>query len=135
MAQLHAVCFATPRPWSAAEFTGLLQSPLTMFLAEQGGFLLGRVVAGEAELLTIAVDPMLRRGGLGRRLTTAFLAQAQQNGVESVFLEVAASNEAARALYAATGFTAAGRRRGYYQRPDGSREDALVLVRSLIGPS
>lgn len=135
MAQLHAVCFVTPRPWSAAEFTGLLQSPLTMFLAEQGGFLLGRVVAGEAELLTIAVDPMLRRGGLGRRLTTAFLAQAQQNGAESVFLEVAASNEAARALYAATGFTAAGRRRGYYQRPDGSREDALVLVRSLIGPS
>lgn len=135
MARLHAVCFSTPRPWSQGEFAELLRSPLCFALTEESGFVLGRVVAGEAELLTIAVAPEQRRAGLGRRLTAAFLAEAQSRSAESAFLEVASSNAAARALYSAAGFTAAGLRRGYYQAADGSREDALVLVRSLMEPT
>lgn len=134
MAALHAVCFATPRPWSETEFADLLANPACFALTEPGGFLLGRVVAGEAELLTIAVAPDHRRGGLGRRLVDGFVAQACLWGAESAFLEVAESNIAACALYAAAGFSAAGRRRAYYHRPDGTREDALILVRSLTSP-
>lgn len=131
MATLHASAFTTPRPWSEAEIAGLLASPLVFALTEAGGFLLGRVVAGEAELLTVAVAPDQRRAGLGRRLVTAFLAEAARRGAESVFLEVAEPNAPARALYAASGFQPAGRRRAYYQRPDGGAEDALILVRTL----
>ena len=132
MATLHAATFTTPRPWSQAEIENLLASPFAFALTEAGGFLLGRVVAGEAELLTVAVAPDQRRSGVGRRLVTAFLAEAARRGGESAFLEVAEPNAPARALYAACGFRPAGRRRAYYQPPDGGAEDALILVRTLV---
>lgn len=132
MAALHARSFTTPRPWSEAEITDLLASPLVFALSRPGAFLLGRVVAGEAELLTIAVHPDQRRAGLGGALVGAFPTEAAARGGESAFLEVAEGNIAARALYAACGFAPAGRRRGYYHRPDGASEDALILVRSLM---
>lgn len=134
MAALHAASFTIPRPWSAAEFAGLLASTLVFVLTKPGGFLLGRVVAGEAELLTIAVAPDLRRKGIGAALLQGFLQTATDRGADSAFLEVAAGNTAAQALYAAAGFTAAGKRRGYYRGADGDRQDALILVRSLMKP-
>jgi ribosomal-protein-alanine N-acetyltransferase len=45
-------------------------------------------------------------------------------GARSVWLEVRTSNVAARMMYLAAGFVAAGVRRGYYRRPT---EDALIL--------
>lgn len=135
MAALHAASFTTPRPWSEAEITALLGDPLVFALTEPGGFLMGRAVAGEAELLTVAVAPSQRGTGIGTRLVRTFLAQARQRGAESAFLEVSEANSAARALYAACGFEIAGRRRNYYHAPDGSRQDALVLVRPLSEPS
>jgi ribosomal-protein-alanine N-acetyltransferase len=132
MAALHARSFTTPRPWSEAEITALLASPLVFALTRPGAFLLGRVVAGEAELLTVAVDPDQRRAGLGGALVGAFLTEAVARGGESAFLEVAEGNTSARALYTACGFAPAGRRRDYYHRPDGASEDALILVRSLM---
>ncbi len=128
MAALHAACFTTPRPWSASEFTELLANPTVFALTAPDALLLGRVVAGEAELLTLAVAPSARRHGLARRLVQQFLVESQQRGAESAFLEVAASNEAAKALYLATGFTQAGKRRGYYRGADGSQDDALILI-------
>ena len=56
------------------------------------------------------------------------MVRAAALGAERMFLEVAEGNAAARALYARTGFAGAGRRRGYYARADGSREDALILA-------
>jgi [ribosomal protein S18]-alanine N-acetyltransferase len=135
LAALHGACFTTPRPWSAAEIAGLLASPLVFLLIAPQGFLLGRVVAGEAELLTLAVAPDARRQGVGGRLLGGFLTEAQVRGAESAFLEVAEANAAARALYAAAGFAQAGKRRGYYHAPDGTLQDALILVRTLTKPS
>jgi ribosomal-protein-alanine N-acetyltransferase len=132
LAHLHARAFSTPRPWTEAEFAGFLSDPLAFLLVEgDAAFLIGRAVAGEAELLTVAVAPEARRLGLGRSLVSRFIYQARLRGAESAFLEVAEDNAAARALYRATGFAEAGRRRGYYRRPDGSTLDALVLVRPL----
>ena len=88
-------------------------------------------MAGEAELLTIAVLPEARRLGLGRRLVGRFIYQARLRGADSACLEVAEDNADARALYLAAGFAEAGRRRGYYRTPEGKAVDALVLVRSL----
>lgn len=132
LAALHARCFRTPAPWSAADFSGFLSDPLCFLLVEaDAGFLLGRAVAGEAELLTLAVQPEARRRGLGRRLFARFLYQARLRGAERAFLEVSAENGAALALYDSAGFTAAGRRKGYYQTPGGPAIDALVLQRDL----
>jgi ribosomal-protein-alanine N-acetyltransferase len=132
LAALHARAFRTPPPWSAADFAGFLAEPLAFLLVEgDAGFLLGRAVAGEAELLTLAVSPDARRRGLGRKLVARFLYQARLRGAESVFLEVAADNPAAIALYESAGFQRAGLRRAYYQAPDGTRIDALVFSRAL----
>lgn len=131
LAALHAACFTSPRPWSAGEFTDLLANRLVFLLTEPGGFLMGRVIADEAEVLTIAVDPTLRQQGIGARLMGRFLTESAARGAASAFLEVAESNTAARALYARAGFTESGRRRGYYHRPDGSPDDALIMTCAL----
>lgn len=134
MAALHSRCFTTPRPWSAHEISQLLTDPQVFSLRAPAGFLLGRSVAGEAELLTLAVAPEARRQGLGARLVAAFLAEAIARQSEIAFLEVAEGNDAAIALYVAQGFAPAGRRRAYYRTPEGAPVDALVLSR-LLSPA
>ncbi|NJS40643.1 MAG: GNAT family N-acetyltransferase, partial [Rhodobacteraceae bacterium] len=109
-----------------------LADPLAFLLVEgDAGFLLGRAVAGEAELLTVAVAPESRGRGLGQRLVSRFLYQARLRGAEVAFLEVAENNAPARAVYCRAGFTESGRRRGYYRTPEGRSVDALVLARVL----
>lgn len=134
LAALHAAAFVTPRPWGEAEFAALLAEPGVFLVAEEAGFALGRAVLDEAELLTIAVAPEARRQGLGHRLMTEWEVAAAARGARRALLEVAQDNTAARALYAARGFTPAGRRRGYYRHPDGHRVDALVLELHLPAP-
>ncbi|MCX7288666.1 MAG: GNAT family N-acetyltransferase [Rhodobacterales bacterium] len=132
LATLHARAFTTPRPWSEGEFSALLADPLAFLLVEgDAGFLLGRAVAGEAELLTLAVAPEARRRGLGQRLVSRFLYQARLRGAEVAFLEVAEDNAPARAVYSRAGFTESGRRRGYFRTPESRSVDALVLRRVL----
>jgi len=132
LAALHARCFRMPPPWSDADFAGFLADPLTFLLVEgDAGFLLGRAVAGEAELLTLAVAPEARRRGLARKLVSRFLYQARLRGAEAAFLEVSAENAAAIALYESAGFSRSGLRRNYYRTAEGQRIDALVMTRAL----
>jgi ribosomal-protein-alanine N-acetyltransferase len=84
---------------------------------------LARVAGDEAEILTLAVVPTLRRRGIGRCLLGRTIEHAACLGARALFLEVAADNAAARGLYAAHGLAEIGRRTEYY--PDGG--DALVL--------
>lgn len=129
LANLHAECFTFPRPWGAGEFADLLHSQTCFLCQEDFGLLLGRVVAGEAELLTLAVSPQTRRQGIAQRLMRAFLQEAGSRNAESAFLEVAETNVAAISLYMKNGFLQQSRRKGYYRHPDGQTEDALIMVR------
>ncbi len=133
MAQLHSAAFVMPRPWSEGEIADLLASPLCFALTDPAGFVMGRVVAGEAELLTIAVDPAAQGRGVGARLMQRFLHEVVQRGAQSVFLEVAEDNAAAQALYLRAGFQATGRRRRYYQGAGGLNVDAVVMARAMAG--
>lgn len=126
LAALHARCFETPRPWAAGEFADLLQS--SFLLTTPDGFLLGRVVADEAELLTLAVDPDARRKGTGAQLVDAFKDRCKGDKATTAFLEVASNNDAAKALYFQAGFRAEGIRKAYYTRPDGSKLDAVIMT-------
>ena len=134
LAELLAAGFEVP--WSAQALAATLAGEgVIAFAAEiEGrleGFAVARVAAGEAEILTIAVDPARRRTGLGERLAAAAIAAAQAAGADAVFLEVATDNPAAIALYEKLGFVAAGRRGAYYPRREGPRVDALILRRDL----
>ncbi len=131
MADLHAACFTMPPPWSRPAFASLLADPLVLAFAEPQALLVGRVVAGEAELLTLAVHPEARRHGIARRLLQQFHAEALARSATEAFLEVAATNRAAVALYAGAGYAEAGRRRGYYAMAGGAAIDALVLRKPL----
>lgn len=132
LAGIHARSFTLPRPWTAAEIATLLGDP-TVFLCEAAGrgFLLGRVVVDEAELLTLAVDPAHRRAGLGAALLRDYHAEATRRGAARSFLEVAADNIAALTLYESAGYTAQGRRPRYYSVPGQPPVDAVVLRKPL----
>ena len=115
LAALHARCFpGHPRPWSAAEFADLLANALNFVLIRPQGILLGRVVADEAELLTLAVAPEARRMGLARALLAEFAQASSARGAGEAFLEVASDNAPAIALYTGNGWQGAGIRRDYY---------------------
>jgi ribosomal-protein-alanine N-acetyltransferase len=128
LALLHASAFPAAEAWGA-DAIGLmlgLEGGFGLGLAGQG-FVLARAVAGEAEVLTLAVAPNARRQGVATGLLRAAMAVAAARQASVMFLEVAESNGAARQLYMAAGFAEVGRRRRYYS--DGS--DALVLSRRL----
>ncbi len=129
LARLHATAF--PEPWDARAMAALLVATGTLALMSEGGFILIRAAADEAEVLTLAVSPAARRRGLGRALVEAAVDAAYRGGAASLFLEVADDNEAALALYASAGFEPVGRRAGYYHRRQGVAVDALVLRRTL----
>jgi [ribosomal protein S18]-alanine N-acetyltransferase len=135
LADLHDKAF--DRPWTALEFEALLKSPGAFaVLGEAGepaqakGFILCRSIAGEAEILTIAVDPAARRRGWGAALVEVAAGVAAETGAEALFLEVAVDNIAAIALYQSSRFAKVGLRKGYYPHPDGAK-DAVVMRRAL----
>ena len=135
LAALHAAAF--DEPWSADDILRFAEDRggFALVAAEDeagappAGFILCRMIAGEAEVLTLAVWPEARRRGLGRALLEAAIVLAGPTAT-AMFLEVAADNPAAAALYAGAGFETVGRRAGYYGRAGGS-VDALVMRRAL----
>ncbi len=132
LAAIHHRCFTdAPRPWSAAEFSALLELVSTILVATPEGFALGRVAGPEAELMTLAVLPEARRRGLGRSLLAAFAHAASARGVKEIHLEVAENNDAARALYAEAGYAPAGFRNDYYGQDGHRKISALVLRKNL----
>ncbi|MCU0802908.1 MAG: GNAT family N-acetyltransferase [Rhodobacteraceae bacterium] len=133
MAALHALCFTHPAPWSEASFAAFAADPLCFTLTEADSLLIGRVAAGEAELLTLAVAPQNRRRGLGARLVSRFVYQARLRAADHAFLEVAANNTPAITLYTAAGFAPTGLRRGYYRTPGRPPVDAVLMAR-VLGP-
>jgi ribosomal-protein-alanine N-acetyltransferase len=100
---------------------------------EPVAFGLALAAGADAELLTIATDPALRRSGWGRQIFRALDAEAQVCGLERWILEVARNNVAAQELYKSHGFVEIGVRKAYYRTGEG-REDALVMSRP-VGPT
>ncbi len=119
--------------WTRSQCAGIL--PMTgvkLVLARDGeqepvGFSLYRTVAGDAELLLLAVAPKARGNGVGRQLLGHFIEDAKKNGAERIHLEVREGNPAIR-IYVAAGFEQVNRRRNYYRGSGGAGFDALTFV-------
>ena len=132
--RLHAASFAYS--WSSADFESYLTDAIIVAdgavndIAPKGplgGFILSRLMPPDAELLTVAVDPVRRGTGLGRALLEKHLVNLERGGALLVFLEVAEDNPAALALYARAGFKTIGRREQYYRRVTGDACAALTM--------
>ncbi|HYM03328.1 MAG TPA: GNAT family N-acetyltransferase [Stellaceae bacterium] len=137
LARLHAFCFPEDR-WDERALAELLAMPgasghLIENVADKQplALILDLINAGEGEILTLGVDPIERRQGLARALLKDLFARAKRAGVRNLSLEVAADNLAARRLYEGAGFSAVGRRRGYYRRGTDTI-DALLFRRNLL---
>jgi [ribosomal protein S18]-alanine N-acetyltransferase len=133
MADIHSRSF--PRPWSAADLRRLAETSHCHGIAARcgtalTGFIIISAVADEAEILTLAVDEAWRRRGIAGALIDEAIAEAVRRGARVLLLEVGVQNIAAQALYAKSGFAAAGRRKNYYKGPNGA-EDALLMRREI----
>jgi ribosomal-protein-alanine N-acetyltransferase len=132
LARLHAKAFH--RGWSEDEFEQLIASSSNLgegaSFSEHGrleGFVLSRIAAVQAEILSIVVDAPSRRQGVARALLVAHLDRLRGRGVHKAFLEVDEDNLAALAFYEKFGLEPVGRRSAYYPRSSGERGAALLL--------
>ena len=125
---LEAACFSDPWTWGIIK--DLPDSPWdeTWLLEEERGTLLGyltsRLLAGEGELMRIAVFPEFRGQGYSRELMDRMEKSAAEKAVNALSLEVRAGNEVALGLYQSYGFREEARRKNYYQQPV---EDAVIM--------
>ena len=132
-AELEKLCFSSP--WSASSLELLTNDGIGVgyvlttpaapgaepAVAAYGGML---ITVDEGQITNIAVHPDHRRKGYGAAITRALLRHAKDVRLDSVSLEVRASNTPAIALYQKLGFEQIGLRKNYYRNP---REDALIL--------
>jgi ribosomal-protein-alanine acetyltransferase len=119
--------------WSLQAIDDVLkQSWVSALVSERDGFvtgfIVGKRVSDEGEILNLAVRAKNRRQGDGESLIVRLLQHFLQFNVERVFLEVRRSNASAIRLYERLGFREIGRREGYYREP---LEAALVLERKM----
>ncbi|MBI4178294.1 ribosomal protein S18-alanine N-acetyltransferase [bacterium] len=110
-----------PSPWSQAMFErDILHNPLAHINTAReydrivGYYSLWKIV-DEGHLVTLAVDPPLRRRGLGELICREVIRQAGELGVRKITLEVRETNRDAIRLYSRFGFIKAGVRLKYYE--------------------
>jgi ribosomal-protein-alanine N-acetyltransferase len=124
LAAIHRAAFPAREAWGEDAIALQLAMPGVFgLLHPRGGMILARVTADEAEVLTLAVTPDMRRQGVAGALLAGAMAAARDQAAKTMVLEVAIGNAAARALYERAGFVEAGRRPRYYA----NGEDALIL--------
>lgn len=93
-------------------------------------FAITQIVLDEATLFNIAVDPDYQRRGLGKALLEYLINELEHKSITTLWLEVRASNLAARSLYEDLGFNEVTIRKNYYPAQNG-REDAIVMALPL----
>jgi ribosomal-protein-alanine N-acetyltransferase len=128
-----------PLPWSENSFrSDLTTNPAAHLLVAERAVGGNRRIAGyagywlvidEAHLSTLAVEPSLRRHGIGELILREAMRHAVRQGAELMTLEVRPSNDAARRLYAKLGFRVVGRRPHYYKD---NLEDAILMTREKL---
>lgn len=132
IARMEQLCF--PDPWSNESIIDSLNNNLDTWLVvetkeEIAGYCVFRIIAGEGELLRIALLPKWRGRGLSKKLMDQVVFYSRRLEVKSMFLEVRSSNKCAANLYRSYGFLENGIRKNYYQNPC---EDAILMTIPVI---
>ena len=127
VAKIEQLCFS--EPWSEKSLSLLLEgenfgvvASIDGKAAAYGGM---TCVLDEGAVTNIATLPEHRKKGIGRAVLKKMLSEAEAKGITAVFLEVRASNEAAKALYLSEGFAECGKRKNFYRYPT---EDAIQMA-------
>ncbi len=123
----EAACFSMP--WSRQAFCDLLNKKEAIYLvAEVDGRIVGHCgvieIAGEGEIMNVAIHPGYRNRKIGKAMLTRLLEEGERAGITAFTLEVRAGNLPAVHLYEQAGFLTEGVRPGFYEKP---KEDALIM--------
>ena len=129
VAELEQLSFSIP--WSYENLEQGLSNGLDQYLVwEENGMAAGyinfRILAGEGEIERVAVHPLLRGRGFGRKLMEAMVEYASGQGVRDITLDVRVNNQTAINLYESCGFVKEAIRKDYYREPT---EDAIIMWR------
>ena len=116
-------------PWNRETWQRELQNKIAVWIVEEleeqiVGYAGIWVVAGEAQVMRVAVRKELRNRGLGLALTQALIQKAWDAGAEAITLEVRESNAAAQKVYERCGFVSEGVRPNYYED---THEGAVIM--------
>lgn len=120
-------------PWKTQQFLDSLENYQCTVLEQHGqivGFCIMQPVLDEANLLLMAIDPQYQRQGLAFQLLSEAIERLGEKCVQ-IFLEVRESNRSAIALYEKTEFHQIDKRKNYYPAPNGKKEDAVIMVKTL----
>ena len=131
LAMFHENSNQGTRSWSAQEYQALLDSPRTLFVETDAGFALGQYLDHEAQLLMIIVAQEHQKKGEGGNILSLFEDACKSKGCCDVRLEVSESNDLAQRVYTRMHYKPVGLRRHYYQRDDGTRDNALIYLKNL----
>lgn len=146
VAALHAASFTTA--WAQDEWQRMLQPPGNtkpddaLFFVIQAaacvetnthlaGFLFARRIIDEAEIISVAVEPLCRRGGVGQSLLSHLIGQLKSDPPCRLLLEVSVENRPALAFYKKNGFIEVSTRKSYYAAPGRKPIDAKLLARDV----
>ena len=115
-------------PWSQAKFADSLNNPKTLaYLLTIDEQVLGYFVATHSpdsvDLLNICIHPEYQHQGLGTQLFDYLIQQLQTLSLNTIFIEVRASNKSTLLFYQKLGFKAIDSRKKYYS----NGEDAKIL--------
>ncbi|MBI0396982.1 ribosomal protein S18-alanine N-acetyltransferase [Acinetobacter bereziniae] len=119
-------------PWKISQFEESITSYMSTVIEQNHqvvGFCILQPVLDEANLLLMAIHPSQQGRGLGYQLLEESITLLKNNPVQ-IFLEVRESNQAAIALYEKSGFHQIDLRKNYYPNKDGSREHAIIMVKT-----
>lgn len=123
-----------PFPWTEGIFRDCLLVGYGCWIIgrddEIHGYCVMMAGGGDAHVLNLCVKPESRGQGLGRIMLEYMMDRTRRLAVETLLLEVRASNHAAIRLYHSAGFNEIGVRKDYYPAQNG-REDALILALHL----
>lgn len=117
--------------WTRQSFEETMQNPESYLLVASGdndtvlGYCCLYVAADEGEIVNVAVCQQARKQGIGYALVNALMNEGKAHGVTFFYLEVRQSNLPAQKLYEKLGFTVAGQRKNFYQKP---QEHALIMT-------
>ena len=131
MAKLHLLSGSLTRPWSESEYKILLSTDTIRFFYVENGFLVGRLIGPDAEILNVIVHPKYRRLGKAKYLIGRFEEKAKEAGSSKCFLEVAESNSRANKLYQSLNYLSVGKRKNYYEFVDGRKDNASILTKEI----
>ncbi len=139
---LEIECDSQPEPWTEKAFLEEISRANSSLLVarlpkgasvsalppEVAGYICFWLVAGEIQILNLAVRKTLRRRGIARRLIELAIRTGWEQHAGFVTLEVRKSNIAARKLYESFGFEVTGERPDYY----GAQKESAILMKLEI---